>query len=153
MFTVPLSLFCILSPSVHLSELKRLDQHDSALDNEPARALVPPVSVCFPGFDTVALPKFISRYWWNDGSISFYTCMIQTHIIHFFGTLNSLIMMTMAVDRSLAICFPLRYKQSLHYFLTEIRLMLLSKNTPFTLSTVCAVTYLATVNYALRSGV
>ncbi|XP_067085337.1 olfactory receptor 1500-like [Osmerus mordax] len=61
------------------------------------------------GFDTAALPKIIARYWWNDGSISFHTCMIQAHIIHFFGTLNSLIMMTMAVDRSLAICFPLRY--------------------------------------------
>ncbi|XP_046906396.1 olfactory receptor 6N1-like [Hypomesus transpacificus] len=61
------------------------------------------------GFDTVALPKIIARYWWNDGSISYHTCMIQTHIIHFFGTLNSLIMMTMALDRSLAICFPLRY--------------------------------------------
>ncbi|XP_062309446.1 olfactory receptor 6N1-like [Osmerus eperlanus] len=61
------------------------------------------------GFDTAALPKIIARYWWNDGSISFYTCIIQTHIIHYFGTLNSLIMMTMALDRSLAICFPLRY--------------------------------------------
>ncbi|XP_067085287.1 LOW QUALITY PROTEIN: olfactory receptor 6N1-like [Osmerus mordax] len=61
------------------------------------------------GFDTAALPKIIARYWWNDGSIGFHTCMIQAHIIHFFGTLNSLIMMTMAVDRSLAICFPLRY--------------------------------------------
>ncbi|MEQ2306459.1 hypothetical protein AMECASPLE_008516 [Ameca splendens] len=61
------------------------------------------------GFTTVALPKLIARYWWNDGSIGFYTCQFQRHMIHYFGSLNSLIFLTMAVDRYLAICFPLRY--------------------------------------------
>nr|XP_054586805.1 olfactory receptor 1-like [Nothobranchius furzeri] len=60
------------------------------------------------GFSTVALPKLIARYWWNDGSIGFYTCHFQRHMIHYFGSLNSLILLTMAVDRYLAICFPLR---------------------------------------------
>ncbi|XDV54476.1 hypothetical protein PO909_022760 [Leuciscus waleckii] len=41
------------------------------------------------GFCTVALPK--------------------RQLIHYFGTLNSLIMMIMALDRYLAICYPLRY--------------------------------------------
>uniref|UniRef100_A0A4W4E0W9 G-protein coupled receptors family 1 profile domain-containing protein n=1 Tax=Electrophorus electricus TaxID=8005 RepID=A0A4W4E0W9_ELEEL len=54
------------------------------------------------GFCTVALPKLISRYWFNNRSISF-------QLIHYFGTLNSLIKMIMALDRYLAICFPLRY--------------------------------------------
>ncbi|KAM4726259.1 olfactory receptor 52E5-like [Anableps anableps] len=61
------------------------------------------------GFTTVALPKLIARYWWNDGSIGFSTCHFQRHMIHYFGSLNSLIMLTMAVDRYLAVCFPLRY--------------------------------------------
>ncbi|XP_017572998.1 olfactory receptor 1-like [Pygocentrus nattereri] len=61
------------------------------------------------GFCTVALPKLISRYWFNNGSISFQLCLIQRLFIHYFGTLNSLIMMIMALDRYLAICFPLRY--------------------------------------------
>ncbi|XP_037544224.1 odorant receptor 104-1 [Nematolebias whitei] len=61
------------------------------------------------GFTTVALPKLIARYWWNDGSIGFHTCQFQRHMIHYFGSLNSMIMLTMAVDRYLAICFPLRY--------------------------------------------
>ncbi|XP_051539138.1 olfactory receptor 2AT4-like [Myxocyprinus asiaticus] len=61
------------------------------------------------GFCTVALPKLISRYWFNDGYIAFYVCMLQRQLIHYFGTLNSLIMMTMALDRYLAICYPLRY--------------------------------------------
>ncbi|KAM6986126.1 olfactory receptor 1E16-like [Aplochiton taeniatus] len=61
------------------------------------------------GFSTVALPKIIARYWWDAGQISFYACLIQKQFIHYFGTLNSLIMMTMAMDRYLAICHPLRY--------------------------------------------
>uniref|UniRef100_A0A674CBH8 G-protein coupled receptors family 1 profile domain-containing protein n=1 Tax=Salmo trutta TaxID=8032 RepID=A0A674CBH8_SALTR len=63
------------------------------------------------GFCTVALPKVIARYWWDDAGISFYTCLIQKQFIHYFGTLNSLIMMTMAMDRYLAICNPLRYTE------------------------------------------
>ncbi|XP_048037720.1 olfactory receptor 1500-like [Megalobrama amblycephala] len=61
------------------------------------------------GFCTVALPKVISRYWFNDGYIAFYVCLFQRQLIHYFGTLNSLIMMIMALDRYLAICYPLRY--------------------------------------------
>uniref|UniRef100_A0A3B5PVU3 Olfactory receptor n=1 Tax=Xiphophorus maculatus TaxID=8083 RepID=A0A3B5PVU3_XIPMA len=61
------------------------------------------------GFTTVALPKLIARYWWNDASIGFYTCHFQRHMIHYFGSLNSLIMLTMSVDRYLAVSFPLRY--------------------------------------------
>lgn len=61
------------------------------------------------GFCTVALPKLISRYLFNDGFISFSLCFLQRQLIHYFGTLNSVIMMIMALDRYLAICFPLRY--------------------------------------------
>uniref|UniRef100_A0A4W5K0X5 G-protein coupled receptors family 1 profile domain-containing protein n=1 Tax=Hucho hucho TaxID=62062 RepID=A0A4W5K0X5_9TELE len=59
------------------------------------------------GFATVALPKVIARWWWDDGRISFHTCLFQEQMIHYFGTLNSLIMLTMAMDRYLAICHPL----------------------------------------------
>ncbi|KAM3868683.1 odorant receptor 104-1 [Diretmus argenteus] len=61
------------------------------------------------GFATVALPKLIARYWWNDGALGFHTCLFQEHMVHYFGSLNSLILMSMALDRYLAICFPLRY--------------------------------------------
>uniref|UniRef100_A0A667XBA3 Olfactory receptor n=1 Tax=Myripristis murdjan TaxID=586833 RepID=A0A667XBA3_9TELE len=61
------------------------------------------------GFATVALPKLIARYWWNDGALGFHTCLFQEQMIHYFGSLSSLILMTMALDRYLAICFPLRY--------------------------------------------
>ncbi|XP_051256680.1 odorant receptor 104-1 isoform X2 [Dicentrarchus labrax] len=61
------------------------------------------------GFATVVLPKLTARYWWNDRSLGFHTCLFQQHMIHYFGSLNSLILLTMALDRYVAICFPLRY--------------------------------------------
>ncbi|KAJ8342649.1 hypothetical protein SKAU_G00325770 [Synaphobranchus kaupii] len=61
------------------------------------------------GFCTVALPKAIARYWLEDSAILFHVCIFQGFLIHYFGTLNSLIMMSMSLDRYLAICFPLRY--------------------------------------------
>ncbi|CAK6969047.1 odorant receptor 104-1 [Scomber scombrus] len=30
------------------------------------------------GFTTVALPKIMARYWWNDGSLGFHTCQYPT---------------------------------------------------------------------------
>ncbi|XP_026229216.1 olfactory receptor 2A12-like [Anabas testudineus] len=61
------------------------------------------------GFTTAAVPKLIARYWWNDGILGFHSCLFQEHMIHYFGCLNSLVLLTMALDRYLAICFPLRY--------------------------------------------
>ncbi|XP_012683887.2 olfactory receptor 2AT4-like [Clupea harengus] len=61
------------------------------------------------GFSTVALPKIISRYWFDDKFLSFNVCFSQMVLIHTFGTLNCYIMGIMALDRYIAICFPLRY--------------------------------------------
>ncbi|XP_036379742.1 olfactory receptor 1-like [Megalops cyprinoides] len=61
------------------------------------------------GFCTVALPKIIAKYWFNADTILFNVCFMQNLLIHYFGTLDSFIMMIMALDRYIAICYPLRY--------------------------------------------
>ncbi|XP_026076128.1 olfactory receptor 1-like [Carassius auratus] len=61
-------------------------------------------------FSNVALPKIIARYWFNAGATPFHACFFQMELIHYFGTLNSLIMMIMALDRYVAICYSLRYQ-------------------------------------------
>lgn len=61
------------------------------------------------GFSTVTLPKITSRYWFNDYLIPFHVCLMQMLLVHYFGTVNSYIMGIMALDRYIAICFPLRY--------------------------------------------
>ncbi|XP_077156005.1 olfactory receptor 6B1-like [Ranitomeya variabilis] len=60
-------------------------------------------------FDTLTLPKIIAKYWFGSGSLSFSVCFIQMFFAHFLSTLDSLIIMLMAMDRYVAICKPLRY--------------------------------------------
>eukprot|EP00079_Xenopus_tropicalis_P013324 XP_002941597.1 PREDICTED: olfactory receptor 2AT4-like [Xenopus tropicalis] len=60
-------------------------------------------------FDTITLPKIIAKYWFGAGSISFNWCFFQLFCVHSLGSLDSLIIMLMAIDRYIAICQPLRY--------------------------------------------
>ncbi|XP_018428891.1 PREDICTED: olfactory receptor 2AP1-like [Nanorana parkeri] len=60
-------------------------------------------------FDTVALPKILAKYWFDDGSISYAGCIFQLFCAHFLGSFDSYILLLMAIDRYVAICKPLRY--------------------------------------------
>ncbi|XP_029111339.1 olfactory receptor 2AT4-like [Scleropages formosus] len=60
-------------------------------------------------FSTTTLPKIIARYWFQAGAISFTACFVQMYFVHYFGTVNSYILLIMALDRYVAICYPLRY--------------------------------------------
>uniref|UniRef100_A0A8D0D089 Olfactory receptor n=1 Tax=Sander lucioperca TaxID=283035 RepID=A0A8D0D089_SANLU len=67
------------------------------------------LSACDILFSTTTLPKIISRYWFQSGNISFTACFVQMYFVHYLGTVNSLILFLMALDRYLAICHPFRY--------------------------------------------
>ncbi|CAJ1065062.1 olfactory receptor 52E8-like [Xyrichtys novacula] len=60
-------------------------------------------------FGTVTLPKIISKYWFDDGVVSFYGCFTQMFFVHYLGSVTSFILLVMALDRFVAICVPLRY--------------------------------------------
>ncbi|XP_069828861.1 olfactory receptor 6B1-like [Dendropsophus ebraccatus] len=60
-------------------------------------------------FDMLTLPKIIAKYWFFDGSLSFVACFFQMFFVHNLGSLDSFIIMLMAVDRFVAICRPLHY--------------------------------------------
>ncbi|XP_063806667.1 olfactory receptor 6B1-like [Pseudophryne corroboree] len=60
-------------------------------------------------FDTLTLPKIIAKYWFRDDSLSFNACFFQMFFVHNLGSLDSFIIMLMAVDRFVAICKPLHY--------------------------------------------
>ncbi|XP_056613224.1 olfactory receptor 142-like [Triplophysa dalaica] len=67
------------------------------------------LAVCDVLFSNTALPKIISRYWFQDGTISFLGCFLQMFFVHFFGSVTALLLAVMAIDRYAAICLPLRY--------------------------------------------
>lgn len=60
-------------------------------------------------FGTVTIPKIISKYWFSGGDISFYGCFAQMFFVHYLGSVTSFILLVMALDRFISICFPLRY--------------------------------------------
>ncbi|KAM3924680.1 olfactory receptor 5AR1-like [Leptodactylus fuscus] len=55
------------------------------------------------------LPKTLSTILRDDKTISFYGCMIQLSFFLFCGNADIYILTSMAYDRYVAICFPLRY--------------------------------------------
>ncbi|XP_056414573.1 olfactory receptor 2AT4-like [Hyla sarda] len=60
-------------------------------------------------FDTITLPKIISKYWFEDGTMPLSACLFQVFWVHFLGTLDAFILMVMAMDRYVAISRPLQY--------------------------------------------
>ncbi|XP_028818652.1 olfactory receptor 2AT4-like [Denticeps clupeoides] len=58
---------------------------------------------------TTTVPKIISKFWFDDRTISFYACFLQMFFVHFLGSFNSFVLGVMALDRFIAICNPLRY--------------------------------------------
>ncbi|XP_016430060.1 olfactory receptor 6N1-like [Sinocyclocheilus rhinocerous] len=65
--------------------------------------------VCDVLFSTATLPKIISRYWFQDGTISFLGCFVQMFFVHYLGSVCSNVLVVMAMDRYAAICYPLQY--------------------------------------------
>ncbi|OCT56347.1 olfactory receptor 1 [Xenopus laevis] len=77
--------------------------------HQPMYIIIKNLSISDLLFDTITLPKMIAKYWFGAGSISYYPCMFQMFFVHYLGSIDSLIIMLMAIDRYVAICRPLRY--------------------------------------------
>ncbi|XP_044210478.1 olfactory receptor 52K1-like [Thunnus albacares] len=77
--------------------------------HKPMYHIILNLSACDILFSTTTLPKIISKYWFQSGTISFTACFVQMYFVHYLGSVNSYILFLMALDRYLAIFHPLRY--------------------------------------------
>ncbi|KAM9034049.1 olfactory receptor 52N5 [Sarcophilus harrisii] len=104
---------------------------------------------------TTTLPNALCIFWFNLKEIKFDTCLVQMYFVHGFTGVESGVLMLMALDRYVAICYPLRYatiltnpviaKAGLATFLRGMILMIpfpfLVKRLPFCQSNVISHTY------------
>ncbi|KAM8815896.1 olfactory receptor 52R1 [Rhynchonycteris naso] len=58
-------------------------------------------------------PKMLAIFWFHAHEIEYYTCLIQVFFIHAFSSVESGMLMAMALDRYVAICFPLHHSNIL----------------------------------------
>uniref|UniRef100_A0A8D2B4F6 Olfactory receptor n=1 Tax=Sciurus vulgaris TaxID=55149 RepID=A0A8D2B4F6_SCIVU len=58
---------------------------------------------------TATVPKLLSNLWFGSQEITFSGCLTQMFFLHFSFVVDSAILLAMAFDRYVAICFPLRY--------------------------------------------
>ncbi|XP_014645312.1 PREDICTED: olfactory receptor-like protein DTMT [Ceratotherium simum simum] len=60
-------------------------------------------------FSSVTMPKLLQNMQSQDPSIPYAGCLAQMYFFLFFGDLESFLLVAMAYDRYVAICFPLHY--------------------------------------------
>uniref|UniRef100_A0A8C0K627 Olfactory receptor 52D1-like n=1 Tax=Canis lupus dingo TaxID=286419 RepID=A0A8C0K627_CANLU len=61
------------------------------------------------GMSTTTIPKVLCIFWFRHSEISYVGCLVQMFFIHSISVMQSAILMTMAFDRYVTICEPLRY--------------------------------------------
>ncbi|XFF85105.1 hypothetical protein AB1E18_011324 [Capra hircus] len=104
---------------------------------------------------TTTLPNALCIFWFNLKEINFNACLVQMFFVHGFTGVESGVLMLMALDCYVAICYPLRYatiltnpiiaKDGLVTFLRGALLMIpfpfLVKRLPFCRSNIISHTY------------
>ncbi|XP_050958724.1 olfactory receptor 1500-like [Labeo rohita] len=67
------------------------------------------LAVCDLLMGTVILPRAAAKYLTNDDYVPFHLCFVQMFFVHYSGMVDSFILLLMALDRFVAVCYPLRY--------------------------------------------
>ena len=62
---------------------------------------------------TSTQPKMLAIFWFHDHEIEYHACLIQLFFIHGFSSVESGLLMAMALDHYVAVCFPLHHSSIL----------------------------------------
>uniref|UniRef100_A0A8C3VLS4 Olfactory receptor n=1 Tax=Catagonus wagneri TaxID=51154 RepID=A0A8C3VLS4_9CETA len=76
---------------------------------EPMYIFLGMLGVTDIALSTSIVPKMLGVFWFHVPEIYFDTCLLQMWLIHTFQCIESGILLAMALDRYVAICYPLRH--------------------------------------------
>ncbi|KAM8821458.1 olfactory receptor 51H1-like [Eudromia elegans] len=75
----------------------------------PMYYLLSMLAVADLGLSVSTLPSMLGIFWFESTSLRFDACIIQMYFIHSFSAMESGVLVAMALDRFVAICYPLQY--------------------------------------------
>ncbi|XP_075404605.1 olfactory receptor 56B34-like [Tenrec ecaudatus] len=103
----PLALLYLLALGANVLILITI--HKEPALHQPMYQFLRVLAVVDIGLSTTIMPKILAIFWLDAKSISLPECFTQIYAIHIFVFLESGIFLCMAVDRYVAICYPLQY--------------------------------------------
>ncbi|ELR45476.1 Olfactory receptor 56B4 [Bos mutus] len=125
--SLPLALLYLLALGANLLILITI-HHESTL-HQPMYYLLGILAVVDIGLATTIMPKILAIFWFNAKTISLSECFAQLSAINCFMCMESGIFLCMAVDRYVAICYPLRYSSIVtETFVIKVTLSMMLRN-------------------------
>ncbi|XP_073212942.1 olfactory receptor 52N4-like [Lepidochelys kempii] len=107
LMSIPLSMFYIISLLGNFMVLFVVGKEQTL--HKPMYLLLCMLELTDISTSTSVVPKALCIFWFNLKGITVDGCLTQMFFLHVFSVMHSSILVTMAFDRYVAICNPLRY--------------------------------------------
>ncbi|XP_065455518.1 olfactory receptor 52D1-like [Chrysemys picta bellii] len=109
--SIPFSMFYIISLLGNFTILFVVSKEQTL--HKPMYLLLCMLALTDIGMSTSVVPKALCIFWFNLTSITVGGCLTQMFFLHAISAMQSALLVTMAFDRYIAICNPLRYATTL----------------------------------------
>ncbi|XP_026502579.1 putative olfactory receptor 52P1 [Terrapene carolina triunguis] len=105
--SIPFSMFYIINLLGNVMVLFVVSKEQTL--HKPMHLLLCMLAITDIGMSTSVVPKALCIFWFNLTSITVGGCLTQMFFLHAVFAMQSAVLVTMAFDRYVAICNPLRY--------------------------------------------